>query len=52
MNEIKKAYHAPCLDRVELDQEISLILLSGGNSPWDDPEAYLHRESVTESHLA
>jgi len=39
MNSYKKTYQVPHVNRVELDNEISLILASA-SMPMDDPEAF------------
>lgn len=51
MNEMKKSYQSPSIDKVELDNEISLILASG-DSPWGDPISDAHQEQASDSHLA
>jgi len=52
MNEMKKSYQSPSIDKVELDNEISLILASGEN-PWGNPGITdVHQEQASDSHLA
>ncbi len=51
MNELKKSYQYPSIEKVKLDNEISLILASG-DSPWGDPITEVHQEQVSDSHLA
>ncbi|MCX6308379.1 MAG: hypothetical protein NTY32_05975 [Bacteroidia bacterium] len=43
---MKKLYHQPILDRFELDNDISLILLSG--APGDPESMMLQNEFVLE----
>lgn len=48
MNELKKPYSSPNLDKVMMDNDISLAL----ESPWSDPEAHVIQEQKNDSHLA
>lgn len=49
MNEMKKSYQSPSIEKVKLDNEISLILAS---DPWVDPISDAHQEQASDSHLA
>lgn len=48
MNELKKPYNSPDLEKVLMDNDISLAL----ESPWGDPEASVIQEQKNDSHLA
>lgn len=48
MNELKKTYLRPEVEKVLMDNDISLAL----ESPWGDPESFSYLEPVNDSHLA
>ncbi|MCX6309387.1 MAG: hypothetical protein NTY32_11335 [Bacteroidia bacterium] len=52
MNEFKKPYLSPSLEKVEIDNEITLILASDSGNPWDDPETSIYKDTANDSHLA
>lgn len=48
MNELKKPYNCPDLEKILMDNDISLAL----ESPFGDPEAFSYQEPLKDSHLA
>ncbi len=48
MTGLKKQYISPDLEKILMDNDISLAL----ESPFGDPEAFSYQEPMNDSHLA